>query len=265
MFTLLYSVHHPISMFVLLPLSGLASLTCLISRWAYSRDAERSLIEHVVKVPILVLLLSNVAEVPQLLTYLLRDTVDLRLLAADRLLFGFHPGFALGRLVLGVPHLHTTLNVWYQALGLGMIVCLTPLATSKSSIRTFLCSLMATGVIGAIVYFIVPAVGPIHAFSGYPFSSATLAVDGSVRNAFPSLHICWAVLVLLYAPRGWARLLAVALVVMTIAATLGLGEHYGVDLIFGTILTLVADEVVCTLDKGIWVRLVRNEPVAELR
>ncbi len=49
----------------------------------------------------------------------------------------------------------------------------------------------------------------------------------------PSLHMAWAVLLWWYA-RGlswWTRVIALAFVVFTILSTLGLGEHYFVDLV----------------------------------
>ncbi len=63
-----------------------------------------------------------------------------------------------------------------------------------------------------------PAVGP-----------AWVGVVNAPRNAMPSLHMTWALLALWYSPRRllWASAVSVRL---TALATVGLGEHYLIDL-----------------------------------
>jgi hypothetical protein len=60
----------------------------------------------------------------------------------------------------------------------------------------------------------------------------TIPVKGA-RNAIPSLHMAW-VLLVWWNSKGlprWIRAIALAFVIFTVLATLGTGEHYFVDLV----------------------------------
>ena len=103
---------------------------------------------------------------------------------------------------------------------------------------------LITGPLGVLFYNLVPATGPVHIFGqGFPWhplltSQAmhlvleTVPVKGA-RNAIPSLHMAW-VLLVWWNSKGlarWIRAIALAFVVFTVLATLGTGEHYFVDLV----------------------------------
>jgi hypothetical protein len=103
---------------------------------------------------------------------------------------------------------------------------------------------LATGPIGVVFYNMVPATGPIHIFGQnfpwYPLSTSqamhlvlqTVPVTGA-RNAIPSLHMAW-VLLIWWNSKGlsqWIRGIALAFVIFTTLATMGIGEHYFVDLV----------------------------------
>ena len=103
---------------------------------------------------------------------------------------------------------------------------------------------LITGPLGVLFYNLVPATGPVHIFGqGFPWhplltSQAmhlvleTVPVKGE-RNAIPSLHMAW-VLLVWWNSKGlarWIRAIALAFVVFTVLATLGTGEHYFVDLV----------------------------------
>jgi hypothetical protein len=103
---------------------------------------------------------------------------------------------------------------------------------------------LVTGPIGLLFYNLFPALGPVHIFlQRFPWNPLTtaqaarllcepLAVKG-VQNAIPSLHLAWVLLAWWYS-RGlsvWERGIALAFVVFTAFATLGLGEHYFIDLV----------------------------------
>src|SRR5207237_6690467 len=47
----------------------------------------------------------------------------------------------------------------------------------------------------------------------------------------PSMHVTWALLMWWNSHRLWTRIWSGAFLVFTILATLGLGQHYGVDLV----------------------------------
>jgi len=61
-------IRHPPQPFALLALSGLSNGMALTARWAHARGDDRIAVEPTVKLPIFVLIMSNVAVVPQLLT-----------------------------------------------------------------------------------------------------------------------------------------------------------------------------------------------------
>ena len=56
---------------------------------------------------------------------------------------------------------------------------------------------------------------------------------GRIRTGMPSLHLTWAVISWWFAPRSprWLRPLLAGFVVTTCLATIGLGQHYLIDLI----------------------------------
>jgi hypothetical protein len=101
-----------------------------------------------------------------------------------------------------------------------------------------------TAPIGVLFYRLFPAVGPLALFLkdfplhplGYSETSRLVVEPISVhslKNAMPSLHMAWALLALWWAGTlpWWDRLLAALFVIFTIVATMGLGEHYLIDLI----------------------------------
>jgi len=103
---------------------------------------------------------------------------------------------------------------------------------------------LVTGPMGVLFYNMVPATGPIHIFGQYfpwhPLSTQqamhlvleTVPVKGA-RNAIPSLHMAW-VLLVWWNSKGlarWIRAIALTFVIFTVFATLGTGEHYFVDLV----------------------------------
>lgn len=99
-----------------------------------------------------------------------------------------------------------------------------------------------TGIAGAVLYNLFPAVGPIHVF-GKEFPANLPPVAGlsmqpllhvdAARNAMPSIHFAYALLIWWSTAglhRAW-RWLAAVFVALTFVATLGFGEHYLVGLI----------------------------------
>lgn len=102
---------------------------------------------------------------------------------------------------------------------------------------------LLVGLLGFGLYFIVPGVGPKVAF--YLKANASLPVPANVplalmhhggsepRNAMPSLHTAWAFLLVIVALRmSMAALIGAGVFAFaTLLATLGLGEHYFVDLV----------------------------------
>jgi hypothetical protein len=113
---------------------------------------------------------------------------------------------------------------------------------TDSAVQTMLAFLL-TGPIGVVFYNILPACGPVHVFRNFPWYPLTTVaarqmplipiVMSGARNAIPSLHMTW-VLLVWWNSRGlprWIRAIAMAFAIFTGMATLGTGEHYFIDLV----------------------------------
>jgi hypothetical protein len=142
---------------------------------------------------------------------------------------------------------------WFKAagmffyIGLPMVIGLVyagQLLRDRARAVSAMVAFLITGPVGVIFYNLFPAVGPIHIFLGQfpwkpiPTEQVTrllvepIAVAG-LRNCMPSLHMGWVLLAWWYS-RGlsiWERGIAMAFLVFTIFATMGIGEHYSIDLV----------------------------------
>ncbi|MFG1808206.1 phosphatase PAP2 family protein [Streptomyces sp. NPDC049040] len=132
-------------------------------------------------------------------------------------------------------------------------------------VRTFL----VIGLLGPAVYMIFPVVGPVYAFGaeGSQWAIANLwpdtptpirpphqmVFDGiTPRNCMPSLHTAWATTIFIHSRKGPRALRAAGAfwLVATLAATLGFGYHYGVDLVAGAVFALTVEAAMRALDRG---------------
>ncbi|MEV6275324.1 phosphatase PAP2 family protein [Nocardia sp. NPDC051832] len=133
-------------------------------------------------------------------------------------------------------------------------------------VRTFL----TIGLVGPLFYVLFPVVGPILAFGSWghgmelanvwpdtvppvPATLSAMPFDGiTPRNCMPSLHTAWALSLFIHSRRGpaWLRWGGVFWLVCTLIATLGLGAHYGVDLIVGAALCLTIESVLRDPERG---------------
>lgn len=122
--------------------------------------------------------------------------------------------------------------------------------------RTFL----LIGVVGPVFYLLFPVVGPIFAFDTWPVESASAAgplepipFDAQTpRNCMPSLHTAWALSIFIHSRRGpwWLRVGGTVWLLGTLAATLGFGYHYGVDLVAGAVLCLTLESILRDPERG---------------
>ena len=143
--------------------------------------------------------------------------------------------------------------LWVRAAALAIYIALPlPLALvyasqlrrHKEKALTVMLAFLATGPIGVFFYNVLPACGPVHlfgaAFPMHPLSTAQamslnivpVLITGA-RNAIPSLHMTW-VLLVWWNSKGlarWVRTIAAVFVGFTVLATLGTGEHYFIDLV----------------------------------
>lgn len=73
-------------------------------------------------------------------------------------------------------------------------------------------------------YVVFPAAGP-------GFYDWKTGVAYGWRNCMPSMHLTWAILAARYAQRQPLRCVLWGYVALLVVATIGLGQHYGIDLL----------------------------------
>src|SRR5207244_11273764 len=124
------------------------------------------------------------------------------------------PSCLAGRTLRSLPAVRSMAAFFYLSLPAG-IMLVNRAEPGRNRGVGWLKQLFVAGVLGAIGYWIVPAVGPHVAFAGYPESPG--AVVGSAltefspdfpRNCVPSLHFGWALLAWLNARGAFSRALA---------------------------------------------------------
>src|SRR5580693_8129871 len=135
--------------------------------------------------------------------------------------------------------------VIYIALPLPLaLVYAAQLRRKKESALAVMLAFLVTGPVGVLFYNMLPACGPVHVFcAAFPFHPLATAdamrmnvvpvLLKGARNAIPSLHMTW-VLLVWWNSRGlprWVRGIALVFLVLTAMATLGIGEHYFIDLV----------------------------------
>jgi hypothetical protein len=224
---------------------GLSSLAVLGARTIWARNRERTLLLYALLPAVASLGSEYLSPILMHATEALHPkTLDLYLYSFDcslRIQFSFLVGQFFAR--------HEWLNlagtVFYIALPLPLaLVYAANLRLKGPDAFQVMLAFLVTGPIGILYYNLVPATGPIHIFGQnfpwHPLSTGqamnlileTLAVKGP-RNAIPSLHMAW-VLLVWWNSKGlarWIRVVALAFVIFTVLATLGIGEHYFVDLV----------------------------------
>jgi hypothetical protein len=227
---------------------GFSALLLLGLRAVWSeRESRENAIALLSPSLILIVFIMSSANVLRLSTGLSPKTEDAWLYAFDGSL-GFQPSFLMGKIMYGSIVLTRSAMLTYLSLPFAMaVVCAwrIPVAARKISWQVLTVLLLA-GVAGWILYNVVPGTGPIYAFGqGFPRNSipykdlSKFALEkmsipvGIPRNAMPSLHMGWVVL-LFWNSGGLPRALRVALVIyllLTVVATMGSGQHYFVDLV----------------------------------
>lgn len=177
----------------------------------------------------------------------LQDNMLIRLDAA----LGFQPAALVGLMFREAPLLHVLHLVIYFQIPLAMYVvaALEERAQRRTGVGLIPACLVAA-VIGYGLYVMMPAIGP-RPYFGDGFAEAmwhlaalpteTVVNTANPRNAVPSLHMTWALLIYLAARQEGplAHLGAIAFALGTALATLGLGEHYFIDLVVAVPLVLL--------------------------
>jgi hypothetical protein len=158
--------------------------------------------------------------------------------------FGTPGSFLLGRLFANWPALNLLSTVAYCLLPVVVAAfCGLQIAYPRLSPSNIMTQFAVAAAIGWTLYLVYPAVGPRYAFPGAypaspPFPSAmridfVRPLSDAPRNCMPSLHAAWALLLVANSrPFGLrVRFLACTFLFLTLLATLGLGEHYLIDLV----------------------------------
>lgn len=166
---------------------------------------------------------------------------DLHLYAFDSRL-GIEASTIVARWFDRLPMLRVLCGTAYQALPLIQAAVLTVCLRRDGRFPIFPALVFGlAGLEAPVVYRILPAVGPLHIFGAHFANQAhqvsaltsALPSDGTPPNSMPSLHFAWALLIFWNTPREnrALRLGAAVFLGLITLATLGLGEHYLVDLI----------------------------------
>jgi hypothetical protein len=174
-------------------------------------------------------------------------TDDAWLYAFDGTL-GFQPSFLMGRLMYDSVLLTRSVLLTYLSLPFAMaVLCAWQIPLGETRIKWHMLTvLLLAGAGGWVLYNIVPGTGPIYAFAhDFPTRSIAykdlpafvlqkMSLPTSIpRNAMPSLHVGWALLLWWNSRKFPATLRAGMLLflLLTVVATLGTGQHYLVDLV----------------------------------
>jgi hypothetical protein len=228
-----------------LALLGVASLGLLASRRIWSANEERRLLHYAFVPSLLFVLLGYASSTLLVITGRLHPmTLDLFLNNFDASL-GRQPSFEVGQFVLRSRWLTRIALVFYFALPIPvMLIYAKQLARKESAAMAAFLGFLVVGPIGVVVYNLLPACGPVYLFgSNFPFEPLSNrqvkemlvhpVLMSGVRNAFPSLHVAWALLACWYAEglSNWTKIFVLLFLAGTVFATLGLGEHYFIDLV----------------------------------
>jgi len=154
--------------------------------------------------------------------------------------------FALGKVLAARRWLSFACLLFYLALPLPLaLVFAAKLRQGIGRAMPVMLAFLITGPVGVLFYNMLPACGPIHlfgpAFPWHPLAIGdvmrlkleTVRIPHDARNAIPSLHMAWVLLVWWCSRklRLWIRAVAFVFLAFTAVATMGIGEHYFVDIV----------------------------------
>ncbi len=148
-----------------------------------------------------------------------------------------NPAFAVGRLLHSSPVLFATCLTAYDLLLTALFAAFALTVWFRPEEATHVAKTLMLVVFPLpLFYWLVPICGPSHAFPSFPqlpgpVKLAAMTISAA-PNGMPSGHFVGA-LVFMWCLRHWliGRVVGAAFVALTFLATLGLGEHYAVDLL----------------------------------
>jgi hypothetical protein len=224
---------------------GMSALAILGAHAIWSRGEERTLLLYGF-VPAVLFVASewSASTLLDITEKLHPKTFDLFLYAFDSSL-RVQVSFLTGQFLWRFLWVRAAALAIYIALPLPLaLVYASQLRRHKEKALAVMLAFLATGPLGVFFYNVLPACGPVHVFGAafpmHPLSTADamrlnivpVMLTGA-RNAIPSLHMTW-VLLVWWNSRGlapWVRAIAALFVAFTVLATLGTGEHYLIDLV----------------------------------
>ncbi len=170
---------------------------------------------------------------------------------------GLSPGASIARFFDALPWLGIAASTIYALLLL--FPTLYDAWGMRRGVRSnLMAAFVVAGVCGFIFYQVCPGLGPLYVFgSRFPAhlpspAEISLAMynGAGTRNAMPSMHMTWALLVWWSAWEltPFARVIASVFATLTFLATLGFGEHYLVDLIVAVPFALLVESI-CALPR----------------
>ena len=230
----LWSADRPLPLWVA-ALDGLGIAAIGLLAWHARTEAQAHV--RLLQSALLVLFVSLSWVALDLTAALWPTTFDADVYAVS-LLSGGSLASSMGRLFAAAPWLATLSTAVYIALPLGLALAVGLQARDPDTPHDALRSFLLVAVFGYAIYLVFPVAGPRYALGGWPpvlpeALDAARLVPAAPRNCMPSLHTAW-VLVIVWHLRGqalWARITGWTFAALTLAATLGVGWHYAIDLV----------------------------------
>lgn len=227
---------------------GLAGWFVVGARLLWMKDsASRSELMSRVVTPsaVLLILLFASNNLINYMGFLQFKTFDLYAFSFDGSL-GFQPSFFIGGLMHKYPPLGTLILAMYLSILLPITLAFVVDLKKGLNRRYYMLELFfMASFLGYLFYNCFPAAGPAYVFPTFPKPPLTFAQTSRLlvetiplspavmRNALPSLHMTW-VLLIWWNMKKLSRTaywLAFVYVFFTVCGTLGTGEHYAVDLV----------------------------------
>lgn len=249
----------PLMVDIALGYCGLGTLAVLGIKAVWAEEDEREQLKHLLMPSLamvfMVLASQNLLAIPSLVT---SKTYDVYAFVVDGSL-GFQPSFLAGQFYIHHRAIFEFGQITYYGLPVAMaIVYALQLKYKLANQWHVLELLFAAGFVGYLLYNIFPAGGPIYVFTNiFPDHPLPLEALRRIqvelvpvglkfpRNAMPSLHMTWAILLWFCCwrlPRV-IRWTALAYVLVTVLDTMGSGEHYFIDLVVAVPFSVVMQGV----------------------
>jgi PAP2 superfamily protein len=236
-------LHYPQKVMAWFSFLGLTSFTIMALRSIWNRD-RRMLLYAWIPAAAFVISEYFASDMLEWTGRAHPKTLDLYLLSFDGSLRA-QLAFGAGRLYARFPALHISALIIYIGLAIPITTIYAGrLLRFKEGAFPAMLAFLITGPVGILFYNLFPAAGPHNVFgSNFPFHPFPIAnlprlvlepvATQGVRDAMPSLHLAWTLLVW-WSSKGlsWAdRFVAFVFLAFTAFATLGTGEHWFIDLV----------------------------------